>query len=181
MTTTTITQAAFAREVGVVRQAVSTAIMNGRLPAQGKAVLLENGISPKELWDSTADPRFQSQKDYQDRKKAGEIEPPAKSQVNNEAVAAMMRIETLKLRRAKAERENLALDREAGDVIDLQEAKIAMATVGATIRGLLEGLPDRLAASIARHYGDIEAIREELETAASEILTEMADLIQREQ
>jgi hypothetical protein len=64
----------------------------------------------------------------------------------------------LRIKRAEADRAELARDREAGALVALEDAERAMRDLGATVRVELEQLAERVAPMIAGHAGDIGAI-----------------------
>ncbi len=94
-------------------------------------------------------------------------------------LGARLKLETWKLQKAKAERENMELDKLAGLLVERAEVDYVLADFGNTLRGLLEGLPDRLAGALAAHRGDVNAIHKALDDAAHDLLTEMSELMKR--
>lgn len=170
-------QVEFARLAGVVPSAVTQAKQRGRLPLDENGnILIRDGMTPKELWDLTAsqEPRHIANKERLEDIKAG-----GDQLQGIERLGAALKLETYKLQKAKAERENLALDKEAGDLIDAQEIDVVITDIGVSLRGLLEGMPDRLAPSIARHGSDVEEIHAEIETAMNDVLVEMSEIFKR--
>ena len=94
-------------------------------------------------------------------------------------LGARLKLETWKLQKAKAERENMELDKLAGSLVERAEVDYVLADFGLTLRGLLEGLPDRLSGALAAHRGDVNAIHKALDDTAHDLLTEMSELMKR--
>ncbi|MCU0810133.1 MAG: hypothetical protein MUE59_03705 [Thiobacillaceae bacterium] len=96
-----------------------------------------------------------------------------------EKLGTALKLETYKLQKAKAERENMELDKLAGSLVERAEVDYVLADFGLSLRGLLEGLPDRLAGALAAHRGDVNAIHKALDDTAHDLLTEMSELMKR--
>lgn len=90
-----------------------------------------------------------------------------------------LRLETWKLQKAKAEMANMEVDQKAGLLVERSEVDFVLRDFGNTLRGLLESMPDRLAPSLARHRGDVNAIHTEIEAYAFDLLSEIADHMKR--
>jgi hypothetical protein len=74
---------------------------------------------------------------------------------------------------------NLELDQRAGLLVERTEVDFVLADVGNTFRGLLEGLPDRLAPVIAGHRGDLGTLHKVLEDACREVLEQITEHMAR--
>ena len=193
-----VTQAEFAKLRGVNKSTVTRWIQNGRMATE------PNGLIDPEraaaLLAATESPlphhqarkaQFDEAREWGSQGGAEKIAPaapqreatgnatPAESLPALEKLGAALKLETYKLQKAKAERENIALDKEAGALVERAEVELVIADFGATLRGLLEGLPDRLAAAIARHRGDVTAIHAEIEGVATDLLAEMGEHMKR--
>lgn len=106
-------------------------------------------------------------------------EQPRADMPTMERLGAGLKLETYKLQKAKAERENMELDKMAGALVDRSEVDYVLADLGNTLRSLLEGLPDRLASRIAAVAGNVSAIHKTLEESMHDALGEMSANIKR--
>lgn len=95
-----------------------------------------------------------------------------------EKLGQALKLETYKLQKAKAERENMALDKESGALVERAEVDYVLADFGNSLRGLLEGLPDRMTHECLR-IRDAAEMHKHLADTMADILTEMADLMKR--
>jgi hypothetical protein len=193
----TLSQSEFARQAGVSRQAVHQAIDAGRLPADGRRVVLGETGTAKDLWDLTASPATANQArkaQFDEAKQGGSPTPPEKTSQTASSAAAMpgaeplptleklsaaLKVETYKLQKAKAELANIEVDKAAAALVERAEVDFVLADLGALVRSQLEGLPDRLSGQLAAHRGDTAAIHRDLEDAAHTLLTDLADAIKR--
>jgi ethanolamine utilization microcompartment shell protein EutS len=73
----------------------------------------------------------------------------------------------------------MELDKLAGSLVERAEVDYVLADFGLSLRGLLEGLPDRLSGALAAHRGDVNAIHKALDDTAHDLLTEMSELMKR--
>lgn len=97
-----------------------------------------------------------------------------------EKLGLALKLETYKLQKAKAEMQNLELDKAAGLLIDRSEVEHVLADLGATLRSELEGLADRLSPTLAGLHGDVNALHKHLDDYAREVLGRIADHMQRQ-
>ena len=198
--TNTLTQAEFARQAGVSRQAVNQALAAGRLPAAsaGASAGVALGESTaKDLWDLTASPAavHQARKAQFDEARIGvSPTPPEKNSQRAamgsatpatdtlptlEKLSAALKVETYKLQKAKAELANIEVDKAAGVLVERAEVDFVLADLGALVRTQMEGLPDRLAGRLAAHRGDTARIHHDLEDAAHTLLADLAEAMKR--
>lgn len=96
-----------------------------------------------------------------------------------EKLGTALKLETYKLQKAKAERENVELDKLVGTLVERAEADYVMADFALSVRGLIEGMPDRLAGALAVHRGDVNAMHKSLDDFAHDLLTEIDELMKR--
>lgn len=173
----TMTQTAFAKAVDVSVPSVNVAIKKGRLPSDGTRVVIEDGVSPKDLWDATASdsPNHQANKARLDALKAGQDAIPDGSATQLVKLASALKLETYKLQKAKAELANIELDKAAGALVERDAVDLVLADLGATIRSIIEQLPTRL---YAVHAGDHQKIMD-VEAVAVAMLIEIGDVIMR--
>jgi flagellar motor protein MotB len=196
-----VTQAEFARMSNVTRTTVNRWIATGRIQTEADGLI--DPVAATRMREATESPlpHHQARKAQIEAakaaKSAGEYLDPtqtektqhsastATSNTQGDTVPAMeklgaaLKLETYKLQKAKAERENLALDKEAGLLVERAEVEIVLADYGATLRTLMEGLADRLSPTLAAHKGDVPAIHESLDAAAQDILYTLSEQIKR--
>lgn len=166
-----VSKAEFARICNVSPQAVSKWIKTGRIVADSDGMIDPEAAERMRQATESPFPHHQAAKAAVD---------DAKAHAHGvEKVSAALKLETYKLQKARAERENLELDKIAGLLVERSEVDYVLAEFGTLVRTLVEGQPDRLAGVLAAHGGDIHAIRKTLETAGYDLLNELADTIQR--
>lgn len=196
-----ITQAEFARLMGVNRSTVTRWLQNDRMQAEANG-LIDPEAAKRQL-DATESPlphhqarkaQFVEASAAQDTKNANEREfdpvsggaTASATHGNNtdvrtqaENLGTALKLETYKLQKAKAELANMEVDKQAGLLVERAEVDFVLADFGNTLRGLLEGLPDRLAPAISRHRGDVNAIHAELESTAADLLNQISEQMKR--
>ena len=96
-----------------------------------------------------------------------------------DGVGARLRMATMREREAKAEQVAMEVDIKAGLLVERAEVEFILRDFGHTLRGLLEGLPDRLASEVAAKGGNVNAIHAALEQSASQVLDEISGYMQR--
>lgn len=184
--TARLTQSEFARLRGVNRSTVHRWLANGRIQADERG-MIDPAAAALSL-DATESPlpHHQARKAQFDEARAGHgINQAEKTQHGPaaphepvpaiEKIGAALKLETYKLQKAKAERENMELDKLAGALVERAEVELVLADFGATLRGLLENLPTRLHAV---HQGDHQKITE-IECVAADLLNEIVDHMHR--
>jgi len=82
------------------------------------------------------------------------------------------------LQKAKAETANMELDKLAGALVERAEVDFVLADFGNTLRGLLEGLPDRITHECMR-IRDAADMHKYLADTFADTLTEMAEHMRR--
>lgn len=198
---TLLTQAEFARIMGVNRSTVHRWLSNGRMQAEANGLI--DPDSARRMLETTESPlpHHQARKNQFSEARIGqgtensngrEFGPStgratASATPGNdsnpipaaEKLGTALKLETYKLQKAKAELANMEVDKQAGLLVERAEVDYVLADFGNTLRGLLEGLPDRLAPSVARHRGDVNAIHAELENVASDLLHEIVAHMKR--
>jgi phage terminase Nu1 subunit (DNA packaging protein) len=199
-----VTQAEFARICGVNRSTVSRWVAEGRIEADASGLIDPAAAQRmREATESPA-PHHQARKaQFDEARKAqktatGAFSAPDGTQGASDAAKApetalnppetaseaqklgtALKLETYKLQKAKAERENMDLDKLAGSLVERSEVDYVLADLGNTLRSMLEGLPDRLASRVAAVAGNVSEIHKVLEEAMYETLGEMAANIKR--
>jgi phage terminase Nu1 subunit (DNA packaging protein) len=199
-----VTQAEFARICGINRSTVHRWIENGRIEADAQGLIDPEAAARMKESTSSPLPHHEARKAQFDAQRAAGMDNPSQMQQNpaNEAalpaetasatqsnirndmpaaekIGTALKLETYKLQKAKAELANLELDKAAGALVERAEVDYVLADFGNTLRGLLEGMPDRLAPAIAAHRGDVNAIHAELEGITGDLLAQIADHMKR--
>ena len=191
---TRVTQAEFARLCGVNRSTVSRWLQNGRIDADPSGLL--DPIAAQRLRTATESPlpHHQARKAQFDEARAtadageGAGDAPDASgdaDADGEGLGTMgtlgeqLKRVTVQVQRHKAELLAIEIDKAAGALVELAEVQYVLGDFGATLRGLLEGLPDRLSGEIAAHQGDVNAIHKALEDAGREMLLAITGQMER--
>lgn len=200
--TNRITQAEFARQLRVNRSTVHRWIASGRIQADDQGLIDPDAARVMREATESPLPHHQARKaQFDEAREASGINPqekaaqaapvaPATGQTERNAPAsepmpameklgAALKLETWRLQKAKAELANVELDKAAGALAERAELDYVLADFGNTLRGLMEGLPDRLAPALAAHRGDVGAIHKDMEDTARDLLTEMSDHMKR--
>ena len=187
-----VTQAEFARICSVNRSTVHRWIENGRIETDAQGLIDPEAAARMKEATASPLPHHEARKAQFDAQRAAGMVSPSQTQQNpaNEAalqaettsatqIGTALKLETYKLQKAKAELANLELDKAAGALVERAEVDYVLADFGNTLRGLLEGMPDRLAPAIAAHRGDVNAIHAELEGITGDLLAQIADHMKR--
>jgi phage terminase Nu1 subunit (DNA packaging protein) len=186
-----VSQADFARLCGVNRSTVNRWLKAGRIEADAQGRIDPEAAQRLRIATESPAPHHQARKAQFDEARAasgmaeGAIDAPAGSQAADEdpesleGVGIALKRATLALQQRKAEREALEVDRIAGALVDRADVEYVIGDFGATLRGLLEGLPDRLAGEIASHQGNVNAIHKSLEDVSREMLQALSAQIER--
>ncbi len=199
-----VTQAEFARICGVNRSTVTRWIQNGRIGVDAHGLI--DPVEAARMREATESPaaHHQARKAQFDEQRAaapgvapgatgatgpaaGQNGPQARfsepvggePMPQAEKLGIALKLETYKLQKAKAETANLELDKLAGVLAERAEFDFVLADFGNTLRGLLAGLPDRLAPAVAALRGDTAAIHHAIEQATHETLLQISDHMTR--
>jgi len=193
-----VTQAEFARLCGVNRSTVNRWIKNARIEVDAHGLIdPEAAHKMRDLTESPL-PHHQARKAQFDEARKGvgqggaeKIAPEASGNAaandpddpdaaNDPAnVSHRLKLATAREREARAAIAAMERDKMAGSLVERAEVDFVLADFGNTLRGLVEGLPDRLAPSIAAHRGDVSAIHHDLQDTAHTLLTEISDHMKR--
>ncbi|MDA8129666.1 MAG: hypothetical protein M0Z73_13350 [Betaproteobacteria bacterium] len=149
-----VTQAELARRLKVTRGAVSKAVKSGRITPD------EDGLfDPAEAelqWIANSRPNVKATQS-----------PAAKSRASGYADARARKENAL------ASMAELRLAQAAGTLMEKSDVDFILADTGATLRALMENLPDRLAPLIVG-LRDMEAIHAAISEAADHVLSELS-------
>ena len=149
-----ITQAELARQLNVTRGAVSKAVKSGRITPD------EDGLfDPAEAelqWIANSRPNMKATQS-----------PAAKSRASGYADARARKESAL------ARMAELRLEQAIGNLIQKDAVDFVLEDMGATLRALMENLPDRLAPLIVG-LRDMEAIHAAISEAADDVLSELS-------
>lgn len=189
-----VTQAEFARLCGVNRSTVSRWLHNGRISADEHGRI--DPVAAQRMREATESPlpHHQARKAQFDEARvtadAGEgagdaPDASGDADADGEGLGTMgtlgeqLKRVTVQVQRHKAELLAIEIDKAAGALVELAEVQYVLGDFGATLRGLLEGLPDRLSGEIAAHQGDVNAIHKALEDAGREMLLAITGQMER--
>lgn len=181
--------ATYARLIGVSSSTVSRWIKSGRVSVNEFGYLDPDTANREREATESPLPHHQARKAQIDAQRGqspaqnSNAAPEAPMEVqgmSNEAVGTALRYETYRLQKAKAEKAAMEADQLAGSLIEMTAATEAFAGIGHLLRSLAETIPERHAAELASHQGDIGAIRKDLETIVHALLSEFALEIQRQ-
>jgi hypothetical protein len=178
-----ISQAAFARLIGVARQSVNKAVKAGRISStDGK---IDPEVAMKQ-WAKNTDPSAPEgvlsadlfphlKKAAGPKKKARPASsPPANGNGNGDAEAATYASHRARREAALAEKAELDLQALRGELVRASEVRKAAFTHARRSRDLLEALPDRIAVTLAA-MTDPEEILHHLENEIGIICRELAN------
>ncbi|NCC41521.1 MAG: hypothetical protein EOM21_19290 [Gammaproteobacteria bacterium] len=202
-----VTQAEFARRLGVERSTVHRWVKSGRI-ALGADGLLDYAQAVRERDASESPlPKHQARKAQFDELRAAKASAAAAEAATGRScdasatsdaaapasasgfgtpdptgivdVGVAMKLETYKLQRAKAELANLELDKAAGLLVERAEVDFVLADFGAQVRAVLEGLADRLTPALDGHQGNTATLHKIIDDVAREGLETVADYMAR--
>lgn len=190
-----VTQAEFARLCRVNRSTVNRWIKNGRIEADAQGLIDPDAAhTMRDLTESPL-PHHQARKAQFDEARQGVGQggaekiaqaattpspaPSMEALPAAEKIGLRLKFATMKEREARAAIAAMEQDKMAGSLVERAEMDYVLADFGSTLRGLLEGLPDRLAPSLASHRGDVSAIHRDLEDTAHALLTEISEHMKR--
>ncbi len=176
-----VTQAEFARICGVNRSTVHKWVKAGRISLEADGKLdLAKALKAREASESP-EPHHQARKLQIEAEKAarrpaeeGEADDLSAADINRKLKYAAM-----KEREAKAAIAQMERDIKAGQLVRREDVERVLRDIGATLRGLMERLPDQLAAELAGYRGDANKIHAALADVARELLAELSDHMSR--
>jgi hypothetical protein len=191
-----LTQAEYARLIGVNRSTISRYVANGRITVDDNGLIDPQAANQQREATESPMPHHQARKaQFAEILQAQAAETPMASVAvaatspqhglpldvdmpKASEVGAALKMQTYKLQKAKAELANIEVDKAAGALVERAEVDFVLADFGNTLRGLLENLPDRLSGPLAALRGDAAAIHKALEESIHELLGEFAARIQ---
>lgn len=176
-----LNQAAYARHANVHPSTVCRWLVNGRIAAEPNGLIDPEKADRMRQATESPLPHHQARKEQIEAAKAeaAEDRQAEDHSPGPEKLSAALKLETYKLQKAKAERAAMEFDQLAGALVERGDVDYLLADFGNTLRTALEGLPDRLAPALAAHRGDVALIQRELDANMTQVLTEIADHIQR--
>lgn len=162
-----LSQSKFAARIGMTRQYVSKLKQEGRLVMAGKLVDVAASLARIEETQGTRDDVAQRHAD----ERGGVITlTEAKSL---KAISEARRVAAL------ADREEMERDRMAGELIAREDVDAAMKFIGATVRSLLDVLPDQTA-PIVTPVTSLEECHALLTEACRNVLHGLGDAIEKQ-
>lgn len=193
-----LTQAEFARLCRVNRSTVNRWLKNGRIEADAQGLIDPDAAHKMRDLTESPLPHHQARKAQFDEAREGvgqggaeKIAPAAaQDDESGEAddpdhadapanVSHRLKLATAREREARAAIAAMERDKMAGSLVERAEVDFVLADFGSTLRGLVEGLPDRMSPTLAAHRGDVGGIHKDLEDAAHDLLTEISDHMKR--
>lgn len=168
-----MTQAEYARHAGVNRSQITRWLQSGRITALPSGLIDPVAADAQRTATESPMPHHQARKAQIDAEKAARTagaenaatasqapgmayghNPPARTQPAPtdmptagmpalEKIGAALKLETWKLQKAKAERENMELDLRAGALVERTEMDFVLADFGSTARTIHDAYPDR--------------------------------------
>jgi len=181
--------ATYARLIGVANSTVSRWIKNGRISVNEYGYLDPDTANREREATESPLPHHQARKAQIDAQRgqppvqnsnAAQEAPMEAQGMSNEAVGTALRFETYRLQKAKAEKAAMEADQLAGALIETKAAMEVFSGLGYSLRSIAETIPERHAAELASHRGDVGAVRKEMETIIHALLSEFATEIQRQ-
>lgn len=184
-----VTRAQFARLAGVNRSTVTRWLQNGRIEADAAGRIDPEAAARMRIATESPMPHHQARKAQIDEAKEAAAEAEAEALAAGtegddaldgmESIGTALKRATLDLQRRKAEMAALEVDQLAGRLVDRSDIDFVLADLGTTLRGIAEGIPDRLAGEIAAHQGNVPAIHKSLEDAMREMLLAVTGQMQQ--
>ena len=148
-----MTKAEYARHAGVNRSQITRWLQNGRITALPSGLIDPVAADAQRSATESPMPHHQARKAQIESEKEQTQTQSAVAETGLEAaqgtqdmaeLGRMLKRETWRLQKAKAERENMELDVRAGALVERSEVDMVLADLGATLRARLEALPDRI-------------------------------------
>lgn len=185
-----VTRSQFARLCGVNRSTVTRWLQNGRIAADPAGMIDPEAAQRMRLATESPMPQHQARKARFDeaREAAATPEPASAAQepagdesefTGMEDLGHQLKRATVDLQRRKAEMQAIEIDKATGTLVEMADVHYVLGDLGATVRSLLEGMPDRLAGELAAHQGNTNAVHKALEDAAREMLVAISEQMSR--
>lgn len=180
------TKANFARRMDWNRSSVTRAATDGRVVMREGMVDVEASLTKIEALASPyAHHRAHAQQLDEARTAKSEPTPPADTlevaKTKSESIESLnVRLKTAEANKREHEADIARMDREfkAGNLLDREDVEFALDNYGATLRGLLENIADRMAPMI-QPLQTLEEVHTALNSMAQEVLQTMHDQLQQ--
>lgn len=174
------TRAEFARRMGWNRSSVTRAVQDGRVVLSGDMVDVDASLAKIE---ALASPYAHHRAHAQQLEEARETNPPPADvpAASKDSIEALnLRIKRADADKREHEAEMARMEREtmAGNLIAREDVEFALDDVGATLRSLMENLPDRLA-PVVHPLQSIEETHAALAEAANDVLQTMNESLMK--
>ncbi len=177
-----MTRAEFARHMGVNRSTVTRWIERGRLTLDNQGRIDPQAATRALEATESPEPHHQARIAQIAEEKAAQAaqgEQDEQHAESREAVAMRLKLAMAREREAKAELAAMECDKQAGLLMDRSEMEYIMRDIGHTFGMLADGLPDRLAPTLAAHHGDVSKIRASLADAMRDMQAEFVHHMER--
>jgi phage terminase Nu1 subunit (DNA packaging protein) len=174
------TRAEFARRLGWNRSSVTRAVQDGRVVLEGDKVDVEASLAKIEAMASpSAHHRAHALQLEEAREtKQAPAEVPAAAKDNIESLNLRLKRAEADKREHEADMARMGRETMAGNLIAREDVEFALDDLGATLRSLMENLPDRLA-PVVHPLQSIEETHAALSEAAQDVLQTVHDQLQR--
>ena len=181
------TKANFARRMDWNRSSVTRAATDGRVVMREGMVDVEASLQKIEALASPYAHHRAHAIQLEDNRVAkteapAPTEPPEVAKTKSENAESLnLRLKTAEANKREHEADIVRMDREfrAGNLLAREDVEFALDNYGATLRGLLENIADRMAPMI-RPLQTLEEVHAALNSMAQEVLQTMHDQLQRQ-
>ena len=174
-----ITQAEYARHANVHPATVCRWLQRGRIAAEPNGLIDPQKADAMRTLTESGLPQLQARKAQIEEAKAIGRQDDDGRMPDSEEIARRLRYATMLEREAKAQSAAIEVDVRAGALLERAEVEHLLADFGATLRGLLETLADRLAPVVAGRAGDVNQIHADIDAAARDVAEEIAQHMAR--
>jgi phage terminase Nu1 subunit (DNA packaging protein) len=177
---TTETRAEFARRLGWNRSSVTRAVQDGRVVLIGDLVDVDASLAKIEaLASPSAHHRAHALQLEEAREtKQAPVEVPAAVKDSIEGLNLRLKRAEADKREHEADMARMGRETMAGNLIAREDVEFALDDLGATLRSLMENLPDRLA-PVVHPLQSIEETHAALAEAAQDVLQTVHDQLQQ--
>lgn len=173
---TTLNQIEFARHIGVAKSYVTALKKSGRLVMTASGLVeVEASI---DLIAKTADPNRDDVAQRHAAQRETQSAPPPAEDSANEKIGNSYQAARAVNEKYKALNAKLEYEKNKGDLIPKADVDFVLSDYGATLRGMMENLADRLA-PVVYPLTTLEETHTALEEAATAILAEISEAMHR--
>lgn len=177
---TTETRAEFARRLGWNRSSVTRAVQDGRVVLDGDKVDVEASLAKIEAMASPSAHHRAHVLQLEEARETKQAPAEVPAAVKDSIESLNLRLKRAEADKREHEADMARMGREtmAGNLIAREDVEFALDDLGATLRSLMENLPDRLA-PVVHPLQSIEETHAALSEAAQDVLQTVHDQLQR--